>query len=615
MNPCSRIIALNTIFLDRSARMLKFPYGISDFHHLVTDNYFYVDRTHHLRLIEDAGDQLLFLRPRRFGKSLLLSMLENYYDVAKAGEFEKLFGHLAIGANPTPKHNQYFVLKWDFSNVSPEGDAHEIRQTLHRYLNTRIEYFANYYQALLLRPIQIDTADAQASFQSLLNAVLQTPYRLYLLIDEYDNFANELMMGAAAQDHSRYQTLLSGEGALKALFKAVKSAGGGGGLERVFITGVSPVMLTDLTSSYNVAKNIYLEPEFNDLCGFVEAELQSVLERVVTACQLPTNTIAEALATMRTFYNGYCFNTMTTQWIYNPTLSLYFLEHFQKRCQAPERMLDNNLAMDRSKLAYLTTLPQGEALIMAALTQDPPVSLPQLEDRFGVAVMMNAASQDTRFLASLLYYLGILTLDGRNAFGELQLVIPNLVSRKLYAEQLKEMLLPQASDKNEVLKLAERVYQRGEFQPLCEFVEQRLLSVFDNRDYPPANELTIKTLFLTLLFNDTFYIVDSETALERRYADLTLIVRPTMRQYQLLDILIEFKYVKLAEIKRPGKRIKTMKSMNLKQLPAIKQALSEATSQLQDYRQRLEHVYQGQLRLRIYAVVAVGFERLVWEEV
>lgn len=279
--------------------MLKFPYGISDFYQLVTENYFYVDRTAQLRLLEDAGKQLLFLRPRRFGKSLLLSMLENYYDVAKAGEFERLFGHLAIGANPTPKHNQYCVLKWDFSNVSPAGDVDQIRQALHRYLNTCIADFATYYQHWLSKPIAVEPVDAQASFQSLLSAVKQTPYRLYLLIDEYDNFANELMMGTAFYDPSRYQTLLSGEGALKALFKAVKSASSGGGLERVFITGVSPVMLTDLTSSYNVAKNIYLKPQFADLCGFSEAELQQVLSTIAKECDFSDLQTQNALSLMR----------------------------------------------------------------------------------------------------------------------------------------------------------------------------------------------------------------------------------------------------------------------------------------------------------------------------
>jgi len=226
----------------------KFPYGISDFNLLIRGNYFYVDRTHHIRFIEEAGNQILFLRPRRFGKSLLLSMLENYYDVAKASEFEQLFGDLAIGKNPTLIHNQYFVMKWDFSNVSPEGDADDIGQTLYKYVNNCIKEFALYYQDKLSIKIEIEPNNAISSFQSLLTAVFLSQHKLYLLIDEYDNFANEVMMGNHELSKSRYDALLSGEGVLRVLFKAIKSATSGRGLERVFITGVSPVAMTDITS-------------------------------------------------------------------------------------------------------------------------------------------------------------------------------------------------------------------------------------------------------------------------------------------------------------------------------------------------------------------------------
>jgi hypothetical protein len=198
-------------------------------------------------------------------------MLENYYDVAKANEFEQLFGHLAIGKQPTPKHNQYLVMTWDFSAVSAAGDEKTIQQTLYRYINKTIKGFSVDYHAWLPIEIEIEVEDALASFQSLLTAVRQTPYRLYLLIDEYDNFANEVMMDHQASDYSRYDALLYGEGSVKDIFKAVKSASSGRGLERVFITGVSPVLFNDMTSGYNVATSIYLEPEFNALCGFLES--------------------------------------------------------------------------------------------------------------------------------------------------------------------------------------------------------------------------------------------------------------------------------------------------------------------------------------------------------
>ncbi|MCP4697294.1 MAG: AAA family ATPase, partial [Gammaproteobacteria bacterium] len=174
---------------------MKFPYGISDFARIITADYFYADRSKHIQLIEDAGDQLLFLRPRRFGKSLLLSMLENYYDVAKADEFEKLFGNLAIGRNPTPKHNQYLIMKWDFSVVEPQDEVVDMRKSLHDHVNNSIQDFAVRYQNLWQYQIKIDPRNAISSFESALTAIKQTPYRLYLLIDEYDNFANEVLMG------------------------------------------------------------------------------------------------------------------------------------------------------------------------------------------------------------------------------------------------------------------------------------------------------------------------------------------------------------------------------------------------------------------------------------
>jgi len=156
-----------------------------------------VERTDQIPLLEDAGKQLLFLRPRRFGKSLLLSMLENYYDLNQADRFEQLFGGLAIGKNPTAGHNRYLVLKWDFSGVNPQGDSEEIKRDLYRYLNDRISDFSDYYQAILPDSPRVDPQDALSSFRSLLAFIRKTGHLLYLLIDEYDNFANELLMEAS----------------------------------------------------------------------------------------------------------------------------------------------------------------------------------------------------------------------------------------------------------------------------------------------------------------------------------------------------------------------------------------------------------------------------------
>lgn len=262
---------------------MKFPYGICDFHEIITQNYFYIDRTDRIPMIEKAGKQLLFLRPRRFGKSLLLSMLENYYDVAKAGEFERLFGKLAIGKNPIPNHNRYFIMNWDFSAVDPQGGTDQIKRALHDHINGCIEQFKARYNGILEYEILLDSNNSLRSFQSVLAAVQSSPYKLCLLIDEYDNFANEILMGGQSKGRERYEGILFGEGAVKTVFKAVKSATKLG-LDRAFITGVSPIVMSDITSGHNIAKDISLEPEFNEICGFTEEEIEQAISRIADDC-------------------------------------------------------------------------------------------------------------------------------------------------------------------------------------------------------------------------------------------------------------------------------------------------------------------------------------------
>jgi hypothetical protein len=577
-----------------------------------------VDRTACIPELESIGEQLLFLRPRRFGKSLLLSLLENYYDLKKAADFDRLFGKLAIGQNPTPLHNQYFVLKWDFSTISPHGDADAIERALHGYLNSRIKDFALQYEAQLGSPIEIEPTNALVSWQSLLSAVRLTPHKLYLLIDEYDNFANEILMNAFGVGQQRYASLLRGEGALKTVFKNIKAAATGGGLDRVFITGVTPLVLSDVSSGYNVARNIYFAPQFAELCGFTEAEVSAAVQETVAQSGLPASATETVLADMRLYYNGYRFSKTERDLVYNPTLALYYLDHWQNEGQPPKQRLDSNLSMDRNKLGFIATLPGGGNIVAAALNDDPTLGFAELADRFGVADI-NAAQTDESFVAALFYYLGVLTLTGGETIDKLLLRIPNLVIRKLYIEQLQTMLLPAPEEQRERRRVTEAFYQTGDLQPVCEFIEQRYFRVFSNRDYLHTNELTLKTALLTLLFNDGLYIMDSETQAGRRYVDLTLLVRPDARRFQLFDLLLECKFIALGDLKLSGEAVRALSREELAALPQVRQKLEEARAQAPAYRREIEQRYQSlfnlPLRLRTYAVVAVGFDRLVWEEI
>lgn len=583
---------------------MKFGYGLSDFRALMLEGYYYQDRTLHIPLLENAGKQLIFIRPRRFGKSLLLSMLGYYYDVNYTQEFETLFGSLAIGKESTTSHNQYLIMKWDFSLIKSSGDVDDIEQAIHQHINDRITSFAHIYKKFLENEVVIHPNNAISSLESLFLTLHNCRYKTYLLIDEYDNFANEVL----TTRNTEYKALLHGEGLLKTVFKAVKAAASGQGLDRVFITGVSPVVLSDMTSGYNVATSIYLEPKFNELCGFTETELTLILHDL----SLDTEQQHHALNLMRTFYNGYRFSTKSETSVYNPTLTLYFLKQLQENGSYPEFMLDENLSMDRNKLVYISKLPHGEEVLIKALSGGDSVVIPQLARRFGVEDMLTAVKDET-FMVSLMYYFGILTFSGHGEYGEKILKIPNLVAKSLYVERLQEMLLPEYEDKSDIRKVAKTFCMTGNLQPLCDFLENRYFPILSNRDYRWSNELIVKIAFMTLLFNDNIYMMLSEAEADRGYVDLSLIVRPDMRRFQALDLVLEFKYIGLKELGITGAELKELSREDLSELPLVKLKLDEATSQAQNYKQSLSERYQLS-GIRAFSVVALGFERVVWLE-
>ncbi len=593
---------------------MKFPYGICDFKEVVTKDYFYCDRTDRIPLIEKSGKYILFIRPRRFGKSMLISMLANYYDIALKDEFGKIFSHLKIGQNPTELCNSFFILEWDFSCVDPMGDANDIKKALDDHINSCIERFIVYYREYLKFKISIDPENAINSINSLITATEAQGCPVYLLIDEYDNFANEVMMGVRKEREGLYEALVYEEGPLKTLFKAIKSSTKKSIFDRIFITGVSPVVMSDITSGFNIAENIYLEPEFNDLCGFTAEETQAIVKKVARECGLDDKNTEECLGLMETYYNGYTFSPESDRKVYNPTLAVYFLKAFHKKCKYPRRMLDANLATDGAKLEYVANIPGGSQLLLNITRGDKPIVLTDISDRFGIKEMISDRSKNHEFLVSFLYYFGVMTIAGIRLDGKLEMRIPNLVMKGLYIDRIQQMLLPDPRERDEGKEAADKLYTQGDMAPLCKFIEEKYFRVFHNPDYKWANELTVKTAFLTLLYNNILYIMDSEHETNRGYADLTMIIRPDMRKFQILDILIEFKYVKLGEANLTGEEAKKVSYEELKKIPAMQKQMEKAKDQAKKYTKNLNGKYKN-LRLRTFAVVSLGFERLWWEEI
>jgi hypothetical protein len=291
---------------------------------------------------------------------------------------------------------------------------------------------------------------------------------------------------------------------------------------------------------------------------------------------------------------------------------LYFLKEFYDYCELPEKMMDENLAVDTQKITYISKLPIGESMVLELGHKESSVEISELKERFGIEDLLLDYSKDRQFIASYLYYVGALTTAGETRTGKTALKIPNLLMKSLYIDRIVQMLIPDPYIRDKGKLAAEQIYTHGEIQPLCEFVLDHYFKILSNRDYAWANELTVKTAFITLLYNDNLYIMDSETEIDRRYTDLTMIIRPDKRRFEIFDILIEFKYVSLSEAKLTGENARNMAQQELDQLPCIKDSMDAAISQANQYAKSLNQKY-SELRLKTFAVVSLGFERISWK--
>ncbi len=318
---------------------------------------------------------------------------------------------------------------------------------------------------------------------------------------------------------------------------------------------------------------------------------------------------------MRDWYNGYRFTPTAekedAEAVYNPTLVFYFLKSLLRYGAYPRQMLDANLAADEGKLDYLAQVAAGKDAVIDLIRNDKPLEVSEILDRFTLREMLERSAHDTSFLGAYLYYFGMLTLAGETSRRNWQLETPNEVVRGLYLDRIRRFLLPLGTDRSAVMEPAWDAMEGKEIGPFLDFIERKLFPIFSNRDASWANELTVKTLFLTLLWNPASYITFSEPELEHRYADLCLLRRPDARASSLWDLLFEFKRLSLKELGMSGKEVKAASRAELMELEKVKEAIDDAEAQLVAYRGAPNRRYGNVLKLRAYTVVALGFERLV----
>ena len=519
----------------------RIPYGMMNFVAVREDNCYYVDKTRFIEKVERANKFFFFIRPRRFGKSLTISMLHHYYDINAVDKFERLYGDLYIGKHPTPHHNKYLILYLNFAVVN--ADMGNYRSALDAICNTEFNYFCDVYEQYLPKGIKEEMNKKNGCVEQLdhlYREARKTDAKIYLFIDEYDHFTNHILSDAARLDEYKGET--HGTGYLRTFFDTIKS-GTYSSIERIFITGVSPVTLDDLTSGFNIGTNYSLDYDFNEMVGFTEEEVREMLTYYSQHYKF-NHTVDELIEIIKPYYDNYCFSEEaygeTT--MYNSNMVLYFLfKYIGNRCRIPGKMLEENIRVDYNKLRMLIRKDKEfahDASIIQTLVSEGFVT-GELKEGFPAE---NIANNDN-FL-SLLYYFGMVTIGGIYK-GDLKFVIPNEVVR----EQIFTYLLDTYKDNNlvydsyDIRGKEQNMAYDGDFKPFFQYIADSIYTFASQRDRQKG-EAFVHGFTLALTSQCRFYRPISELDNQNGYADIFL--RPRCEIFTDMEhsYIIELKYLK-----------------------------------------------------------------------
>ena len=572
------------------------PYGMMNFADIRLDNYYYVDKTSFIPVIEQSDRFFFFIRPRRFGKSLTLNMLQHYYDVRTRDKFDALFGDLYIGKHPTRDRNSYLVLYLNFSGIS--GELHNYRQGLDAHCNTSFDYFCDIYAEYLpkgIKEVLNEKAGAVEQLDYLYHQCELAGQQIYLFIDEYDHFTNAIL--SDAESIHRYTEETHKEGYLRAFFNRVK-AGTYSSIKRCFITGVSPVTMDDLTSGFNIGTNYSLTPKFNAMMGFTEDEVREMLTYYSTKAPFH-HTVDELIELMKPWYDNYCFaqECYDQPTLYNSNMVLYFVKNYiDNNGKAPRNMIESNIRIDYEKLRMLIRKDKEfahDASIIQTLVSQGYIT-GELKDGFPAANIV-----DSDNFVSLLYYFGMLTVSGTFE-GKTKLIIPNQVVREqLYTYLLNTYNEADLSFSNhEKDELSSALAYRGAWQSYFDYIADCLKRYASQRD-KQKGESFVHGFTLAMTAQNRFYRPISEADTQSGYADIFL--SPMLEIYPDMShsYIIELKY---AKYKDPESRVEELRA------EAIAQANRYADTD------RVKNAI-GTTQLHKIVVVYKGMEMRVCEEV
>ena len=511
----------------------EIPYGVSNFVTVVEQNQYYVDKTMYLPLLEKQPRSLFFIRPRRFGKSIFLSMLRAYYDIAQKPKFEARFGNLWVGKHPTPLQGAYQILSLDFSRVS--GQADRLAINFNNYCCGALDDFAFVYEAYYypgFKQEMKEQPDATTKINFLDRQARNCGARLYLIIDEYDNFTNVVLN---EQGDEAYHSLTHASGFYRDVFKMFK-----GMFERIFMTGVSPVTLDDLTSGFNIGWNLSVKPEFNQMLGFSEEDVRQMLQYYKDAGR-HNGDVEAMIADMKPWYDNYCFakdSLDSDPKMFNCDMVLYYLRNYIDGGKAPEQMIDPNTRTDYNKMKKLIQLDRLDGDRKGVLRRITE------EGRIVADLVTTFPARDIikpEIFPSLLFYYGMLTIVGTDGQRPVLGIPNNNVRKQYYDFMLEEYQEKHSINLERLMDQFDAMAYKGEWRSGLEFIAR---AYKENSAVRSAieGERNLQGFFTAYLSICNYYLVAPEMELNHGFCDLFLMADLT--HYAVAhSYIIELKYL------------------------------------------------------------------------
>lgn len=497
------------------------PYGVADFATVIEQNLYYVDKTMFIPELEKQPRNLFFIRPRRFGKSIFLSMLYSYYDCTQSHKFQSLFGNLWIGQHPTPLQGKYQVLFLDFSQIT--GNIDKLETKFNSYLSINLDAFVRQYSEYYQTEMEeiLAQEDFEEKMELIFKAAKAHQYHLYLIIDEYDNFTNVILN---ERGENVYHAITHADGFYRDVFKKFK-----GNFERIFMMGVSPVTLDDVTSGFNIGWNISIKPEFDEMLGFSTTDVVEMFTYYKEHGSIPADSDIDAIVNdMKPWYDNYCFAKQALKKktrMFNCDMVLYYLRNYMDAGCPPEEMIDPNTRTDYGKMKKLLQFDKldGERKGIIRKIAEEEQIVTQLYESFSAYQIPKA-----EIFPSLLFYYGMLTIKGTRG-SKLILGIPNNNVRKQYYGYLEEEY--QAKAYVDVNQLTDYYYDMaydGKWEEGLRFMADAYAKVSSVRDGIEA-ERNLQGFFMAYLNLNDYYITAPELELNHGYCDFFLL--PDLTHY------------------------------------------------------------------------------------